>query len=111
MLGTFCSFEVNQIAWFPGFGKMIKAKEYFWQDSNLALFGSSQERQVKSESVMSYHIAITNSLFADLLLSFKMLFCYLLFCQFPTEESAVAEPAWKGTGQKVGIKIWRIVVC
>lgn len=51
---------------------MIKAKEYFWQDSNLALFGSSQERQVK-------------------------------------KESAVAEPAWKGTGQKVGIKIWRIM--
>uniref|UniRef100_A0A7S2EY48 Gelsolin-like domain-containing protein n=1 Tax=Stereomyxa ramosa TaxID=1078864 RepID=A0A7S2EY48_9EUKA len=29
---------------------MIKAKEYKWQDSNLALFGSETERQVKKES-------------------------------------------------------------
>lgn len=26
------------------------------------------------------------------------------------EESAETEPAWKGAGQKEGLKIWRIVV-
>jgi len=46
-------------------------KEYDWKDSNLALFGSDQDKKVKKESAMT-------------------------------------EPAWKGTGQKVGIEIWRI---
>ena len=27
------------------------------------------------------------------------------------EDSAKTEPAWKGAGTKVGLQIWRIVVC
>jgi len=50
---------------------MQKPKEYDWKDSNMALFGSDTEKQVK-------------------------------------KESAVSEKAWKGSGQKVGIEIWRI---
>lgn len=30
---------------------MIKQKQYDWKDSNLALFGSDTERQVKSKSI------------------------------------------------------------
>ncbi|XP_046363474.1 gelsolin-like protein 2 [Haliotis rufescens] len=48
-----------------------KAKKYDWKDSNLALFGSDTEKQVK-------------------------------------KESAESEPAWKGSGQNVGLQIWRI---
>lgn len=51
---------------------LIKAKQYDWKDSNLALFGSDTEKQIK-------------------------------------KESAETEPAWKGAGQKEGLKIWRIV--
>jgi gelsolin len=51
---------------------LIKPKKYDWKDSNLALFGSDTEKQVK-------------------------------------KESANAEPAWKGVGKAVGLKIWRIV--
>lgn len=51
---------------------LIKAKQYDWKDSNLALFGSDMDKQVK-------------------------------------KESAATEPAWKAAGQKVGLKIWRIV--
>ncbi|XP_020605066.1 gelsolin-like protein 1 [Orbicella faveolata] len=49
-----------------------KAKKFDWKDSNLALFGSDTEKNVKKSSAMT-------------------------------------EKAWKGCGQKVGIKIWRIV--
>jgi len=49
-----------------------KAKKYDWKDSNLALFGSELERNVK-------------------------------------KASAETETAWKGAGQKVGLKIWRVV--
>ncbi|XP_071953140.1 gelsolin-like protein 1 [Antedon mediterranea] len=51
---------------------LVKAKKYDWKDSNLALFGSDTEKNVK-------------------------------------KSSAETEPAWKGAGQKVGIRIWRIV--
>lgn len=51
---------------------LVKAKEYDWRDSNLALFGSDTEKSVK-------------------------------------KESAETEPAWKGAGNAVGLKIWRIV--
>jgi len=51
---------------------MQKAKKYDWKDSNLALFGSDVEKNIK-------------------------------------KESAEQEPAWKGAGKKVGLKIWRIV--
>lgn len=51
---------------------MQKAKKYDWKDSNMSLFGSDTEKQVK-------------------------------------KESAESEPAWKGAGQAVGLKIWRIV--
>jgi len=50
----------------------VKAKDYDWKDSNLALFGSSTDKKVK-------------------------------------KESAQTEAAWKGAGNAVGIKIWRIV--
>ena len=32
-----------------------KAKKYDWKDSNLALFGSDLERQVKSEYIIYIH--------------------------------------------------------
>ncbi|KAM7426649.1 hypothetical protein ABFA07_022098 [Porites harrisoni] len=51
---------------------LVKAKKYDWKDSNLALFGSDTERNVKKESAMT-------------------------------------EKAWKGAGEKVGLRIWRIV--
>lgn len=51
---------------------LLKPKKRDWKDTNLALFGSDTERNVK-------------------------------------KSSAVTEKAWKGCGQKVGIKIWRIV--
>lgn len=51
---------------------LIKAKQYDWKDSNLALFGSDTEKKVK-------------------------------------KDSASTETAWKGAGQKEGLKIWRIV--
>jgi len=51
---------------------LIKQKQYDWKDSNLALFGSSEDKRVKKESAMT-------------------------------------EAAWKDTGTKVGLKIWRIV--
>ena len=50
----------------------VKAKNYDWQDTNLALFGSDTEKGVKKESAQS-------------------------------------EPAWHGSGSKVGMEIWRIV--
>lgn len=49
-----------------------KAKKYDWKDSNMALFGSDTDKQVK-------------------------------------KEAAECEPAWQGSGQKVGLQIWRIV--
>lgn len=49
-----------------------KAKKYDWKDSNLALFGSDLEKNVK-------------------------------------RDSAATEGAWHGAGQRVGLKIWRIV--
>lgn len=33
---------------------MIKQKQYDWKDSNLALFGSDTERQVKSKSIFFF---------------------------------------------------------
>lgn len=50
---------------------LVKAKKYDWKDSNMALFGSDTEKQVK-------------------------------------KESAQGEPAWAGSGEAVGLKIWRI---
>jgi len=50
---------------------MQKAKKYDWKDSNMALFGSDTEKEVK-------------------------------------KESAEQEKAWHGSGQKVGVEIWRI---
>ncbi|XP_066923102.1 gelsolin-like protein 1 [Clytia hemisphaerica] len=50
---------------------MQKAKQYDWKDSNMALFGSDTEKEVK-------------------------------------KESAEQEKAWHGSGQKVGVEIWRI---
>ena len=35
---------------FFAFAGLIKAKKYDWKDSNMALFGSDTERQVKSKS-------------------------------------------------------------
>jgi len=32
----------------------VKPKKYDWKDSNLALFGSDTEKQVKSETVLSF---------------------------------------------------------
>lgn len=51
---------------------LVKAKKFEWKDSNIALFGSDVDRQVK-------------------------------------KESADSEPAWQGSGENVGIQIWRIV--
>ncbi|XP_078346658.1 gelsolin-like protein 1 isoform X1 [Oculina patagonica] len=51
---------------------LVKAKKFDWKDTNMALFGSDTEKNVKKSSAMT-------------------------------------EKAWKGAGQKVGIKIWRIV--
>merc|ERR1711973_837849 len=51
---------------------LVKPKKYDWKDSNLALFGSDLEKNIK-------------------------------------RESAEGEPAWHGSGQKVGTQIWRIV--
>lgn len=31
-------------------------------------------------------------------------------CNAFTEESAESEPAWRGAGEKPGLKVWRIVV-
>jgi len=50
---------------------MRKATKYDWKDSNIAAFGSKEDRSVK-------------------------------------KESAKHEPAWQGSGQKVGVEIWRI---
>lgn len=50
----------------------MRGKKYDFKDSNLALFGSPLERQVK-------------------------------------EASAAAEEAWQGSGEDVGLEIWRIV--
>ena len=35
---------------------LVKAKQYDWKDSNLALFGSDTEKQVKSRSLVSKFI-------------------------------------------------------
>lgn len=51
---------------------LTPAKKYDWKDSNMALFGSDLEKNIK-------------------------------------KESAEGEPAWKGAGAGVGIRIWRIV--
>lgn len=51
---------------------LVKPKKIDWKDTNLALFGSDTEKNVKKSAAMT-------------------------------------EKAWKGCGQKVGIKIWRIV--
>ena len=50
---------------------LVKAKEYDWKDSNVALIGSDLDRQVK-------------------------------------KASAQTEPAWKASGESVGLQIWRI---
>ena len=34
---------------------LVKAKKYDWKDSNLALFGSDTEKQVKSKSKVLFH--------------------------------------------------------
>lgn len=51
---------------------MLKGKKYDWKDSNMALFGSPLEREVK-------------------------------------KAAAGKEPAWIGSGQEVGLEIWRVV--
>jgi len=51
---------------------MLKGKKYDWKDSNMALFGSPLEREVK-------------------------------------EAAAGKEPAWIGSGQEIGLEIWRVV--
>jgi len=51
---------------------MLKGKKYDWKDSNMALFGSPLEREVK-------------------------------------EAAAGKEPAWIGSGQQIGLEIWRVV--
>lgn len=51
---------------------LTKPKQYDWKDSNLALFGSDTEKNLK-------------------------------------KDAAKSEPAWKGVGKEVGLKIWRIV--
>jgi gelsolin len=51
---------------------LVKPKKYDWKDSNLALFGSDTEKEVKKDAAMT-------------------------------------EPAWQGSGEKVGLKVWRIV--
>jgi len=51
---------------------LVKPKKYDFKDSNLALFGSSTEKNLK-------------------------------------KSASEGEPAWKGSGQKVGLEIWRIV--
>lgn len=38
---------INQVS--AAFLGLIKAKKYDWKDSNMALFGSDTERQVKSK--------------------------------------------------------------
>lgn len=38
--------NASSFCWFLG---LIKAKKYDWKDSNMALFGSDTERQVKSK--------------------------------------------------------------
>lgn len=70
---------------------LVKAKKYDWKDSNLALFGSDTEKNV------SYEV-----------LTLKLRLCGHAFNQVK-KESAATEPAWRGAGQKVGKKIWRIV--
>lgn len=71
----------------------------------MALFGSKQERDVKSKSNVQFKFAYCSCT------RNRSFVVTLPVCYLSTEESASAEPAWKGTGQKVGIKIWRIVVC
>jgi gelsolin len=61
---------------------LIKPKKYDWKDSNLALFGSDTEKKVKNEK--SVETAVK-------------------------KDSADLEPAWKGAGTEVSLKIWRIV--
>lgn len=51
---------------------MLKGKKYDWKDTNMALFGSPLEREVK-------------------------------------EAAAGKEPAWIGSGEEVGLEIWRVV--
>lgn len=50
---------------------MLKPKKYDWKDSNMALFGSDTEKNVK-------------------------------------RDAANQEPAWNGSGQEVGMEIWRV---
>ena len=54
-LVTFVSYLFLQMnVWYPimylfSDSKMIKAKKYDWKDSNMALFGSDTDKQVKSK--------------------------------------------------------------
>ena len=73
---------------------LVKAKKYDWKDSNLALFGSDTEKNVRALALLiCVHVIAFMSF---LLLQVK-------------KSAAETEPAWKGAGDKVGLQIWRIV--
>lgn len=72
----------------------MKAKEYEWKDSNMELFGSSTDRQVKSKLVV----------FPPRPTSLPSL-CF-------SEESAVLEKCWEPVGRAKSpfLMVWRVNV-
>ena len=52
---VFTLFYVSRRIWLSSHLKMQKAKQYDWQDSNLALFGSDTEKEVK-KAIFERHV-------------------------------------------------------
>ena len=78
---------------------LVKAKKYEWQDSNLALFGSDLERNVRWSYCLTMELATQGFISS------------FIFFPLPQVKKAAAETeeAWKDAGSKVGLQIWRIV--
>jgi len=50
LLLALCLVNCVQVLVFLTYAGLVKPKKYDWKDSNLALFGSDTEKQVKSEA-------------------------------------------------------------
>ena len=75
----------------PCFAGLVKAKKYDWKDSNLALFGSDTEKEVKSESLqfscgVSSHPLLLSGCTVVLFVT-----CVLVKCELTSNYSQVSD--------------------
>ena len=85
---------------------LVKPKQYDWKDSNLAMFGSDEEKKVSSltraKKLLKFEMREILSI--SQITSITMI---LVFMQLK-KSAAMKEPAWTGCENFEGTKIWRI---